>query len=344
MGIPKNAIEVELRKKILILFKKEKITKFADKKVFLKALIFFSTFLLMYILILKFDGLLILMTAYSLLGLSTILLSINIGHEAIHNCLSDNKRLNNIGNLTFYLAGVNPLIWKVKHLNSHHKHTNIPDLDTDFQQSKIVRLDYNYPKSKFHSRQNYYIPLLYLLYTFHWTFIKDFSEYRLLYGHSKFNLKLKSIFFLILTKIFYLLIIVIIPFIVHDYNTNVIWGFTFSYLFSGAFFGLFLIPIHINDYATIHSNNLPGKIGFIEQLEATPNFSTSNKLLNFLLGGFNHHACHHLFPSISHTHYPKITPIIYEMSTENNFTFHNLTFFQLIKSHYRHLKSLAKSR
>ena len=129
---------------------------------------------------------------------------------------------------------------------------------------------------------------------------------------------------------------------VHDYAALVFWGVLGSDLVTGAFFGLFLIPIHLNDHAQIHSQQNE-RLGFVELLQSTPNFSTGNKLLTFLLGGFNHHACHHLFPSISHIHYPSITRILRKVSSTEGVVYNDLTFWQLIKSHFKHLKKLATS-
>jgi linoleoyl-CoA desaturase len=340
MESSQDKFEIKLREHVAALFRKKEIKKYADKRIIIKAVSFLLLFILSYSFIILFDNIFILSASYSILGLTNILLSINIGHEAIHNCLSSEKKLNQIGKLTFNLAGVSPLIWGTKHLNSHHKHTNIPELDTDFQQSKLVRLDPNFPKSKFHYYQQYYIPIFYLLYTFHWTYIKDFKE--AITQNVKSESFISPIFNLVINKFSYLILFLLIPLMIHHYDFNVIVGFLLSYIVTGAFFGLFLIPIHINDYAQIHCKNLDNRLTFVEQLESTPNFSTNNQVLNFLLGGFNHHACHHLFPSISHVHYPIITRLIEKISTEEGIRYNNLTYFQLIKSHFRHLKTLSK--
>jgi linoleoyl-CoA desaturase len=342
MESSKVKFEIKLREKVSALFEKKGIKKYADNRIFFKALFFILLFIFSYSFIIRFDNIVILIVSYSVLGLTNIFLSINIGHEAIHNCLSSNKKLNKIGKLTFNLSGVSSLIWGAKHLNSHHKHTNIPELDTDFQQSKLVRLDPNFPKSKFHYYQQYYIPIFYLLYTFHWTYLKDFKEAISLNIKSESVNKVSPIVILVLNKFSYLILFLLIPLFVHSFNFNVVLGFLFSYIVTGAFFGLFLIPIHINDYAQIQNKTLHNRLTFIEQLESTPNFSTTNRVLNFLLGGFNHHACHHLFPSISHVHYPQITRLVQEVCNDEGIRYNNLTYSQLIKSHFRHLKNLAK--
>jgi linoleoyl-CoA desaturase len=48
----------------------------------------------------------------------------------------------------------------------------------------------------------------------------------------------------------------------------------------------------------------------IHQLKTTANFATNNKLVSWLVGGLNFQIEHHLFPKISHIHYPAISKII----------------------------------
>lgn len=48
----------------------------------------------------------------------------------------------------------------------------------------------------------------------------------------------------------------------------------------------------------------------VHQIKTTANFATSNKLVSWLVGGLNFQIEHHLFPKISHIHYPAISKII----------------------------------
>ena len=48
----------------------------------------------------------------------------------------------------------------------------------------------------------------------------------------------------------------------------------------------------------------------IHQIKTTANFATKNKLVSWLVGGLNFQVEHHLFPKISHIHYPAISKII----------------------------------
>jgi len=50
------------------------------------------------------------------------------------------------------------------------------------------------------------------------------------------------------------------------------------------------------------------------QLATSLDFSPTNKLYNWILGGFNSHAAHHLYPKLPNTLYPYITLLIQQKS------------------------------
>ncbi|MEP6746253.1 MAG: fatty acid desaturase, partial [Bacteroidota bacterium] len=54
----------------------------------------------------------------------------------------------------------------------------------------------------------------------------------------------------------------------------------------------------------------------VHQIKTTANFATRNKLVSWLVGGLNFQIEHHLFPKISHIHYPQISKIIKQACQE----------------------------
>jgi linoleoyl-CoA desaturase len=54
----------------------------------------------------------------------------------------------------------------------------------------------------------------------------------------------------------------------------------------------------------------------IHQVKTTANFATRNKLVSWLVGGLNFQIEHHLFPKISHIHYPAISKIVQQVCKE----------------------------
>ena len=94
---------------------------------------------------------------------------------------------------------------------------------------------------------------------------------------------------------------------------------------------------------------LPNEEGVIEnewaihQLQTTVNFSKKNKWLSWYVGGLNFQIEHHLFPKISHIHYPAISKIVEQTAKEFNLPYHeNESFFSALRSHIRILKRIGK--
>jgi linoleoyl-CoA desaturase len=54
----------------------------------------------------------------------------------------------------------------------------------------------------------------------------------------------------------------------------------------------------------------------IHQVKTTANFATKNKVITWFMGGLNYQIEHHLFPKISHVHYPAISKIVKKTSEE----------------------------
>jgi linoleoyl-CoA desaturase len=60
------------------------------------------------------------------------------------------------------------------------------------------------------------------------------------------------------------------------------------------------------------------------------------------LGGLNYQVEHHLFPNISHVHYPAISGIVKQVCLEFKMPYHEHRYFVgALWSHMKHLRSLG---
>jgi linoleoyl-CoA desaturase len=65
-------------------------------------------------------------------------------------------------------------------------------------------------------------------------------------------------------------------------------------------------------------------------------------VLSWFVGGLNYQVEHHLFPRISHVHYPAIAKIVEQKCAEHEIKYNSLpTFFGAVNSHFRFLKVLG---
>ena len=82
---------------------------------------------------------------------------------------------------------------------------------------------------------------------------------------------------------------------------------------------------------------------FLEhQLHTSLDFDPTHPIVSFFLGGFNAHVAHHMFPHICSVHYPAITRIIQETSTEYNMPYKEMSTVQLYISHFKYLYQLGR--
>ena len=80
-------------------------------------------------------------------------------------------------------------------------------------------------------------------------------------------------------------------------------------------------------------------IAFAQQKKA---FATKSKVVSWLVGGLNFQVEHHLFPKISHVHYPVINKFVRETCKQFNVKYiENKTFVGALWSHIKYLKKLG---
>ena len=81
----------------------------------------------------------------------------------------------------------------------------------------------------------------------------------------------------------------------------------------------------------------------IHQIKTTANFATISTFLTWFLGGLNYQVEHHLFPRISHIHYPNLAKIVKETCAEFDVTYTEFkTFASALKSHVQHLRHMGQ--
>jgi linoleoyl-CoA desaturase len=81
----------------------------------------------------------------------------------------------------------------------------------------------------------------------------------------------------------------------------------------------------------------------IHQVKTTANFAPRNKFISWYVGGLNYQVEHHLFPRISHIHYPAINRIVKQTCAQFNIGYNEFPTMQAaIASHYRMIKELGK--
>ena len=81
----------------------------------------------------------------------------------------------------------------------------------------------------------------------------------------------------------------------------------------------------------------------IRQVRTTANFAPSNKFVSWFVGGLNFQIEHHLFPRVSHVHYPALSRIVKDSCEKHGINYVEFpTMSQAVASHFRFMRQLGK--
>ncbi len=333
--------EKRLRKIINETLRNSERSRFANVTWYLKAVGFITLYVLAAIDYNLSETTTTFLISAIIAGLTTVAIGISIGHDAAHNAISKRPVLNRIFLFSFNFVGANGEIWHERHTNGHHPYANIPNFDTDIEQSKLVRLESSSMHHWWHKFQVFYLPLLLCFYTLNWFFHRDIVDLKesLKTSSSKISsLKLVSVF--VLTKMLHLSWFIGLPLLLFDKDWKVILcGYLLLHLSASIMVSVVLLAAHVGEDQLFPVPDEHGKIGhsyFMHQLLTSADFATSNPFFNWFFGGFNHHVAHHLFPEINHIHYPTLTPVIREYLKENGLPYlEHRSWNKSILSHYK---------
>jgi linoleoyl-CoA desaturase len=333
----------QLRRDVLSLV--ARLEKKRKKHIVVKAVLFPVAYVFTYLTALMFgSSLAIFYSCYFLLGLQLVFIFLNTIHDAVHNTIFDNKKINGWYVYFFDLMGANSYIWKLRHVRFHHNYPNVDGWDTDIEQSKLFRVFPTGPYSKMHRYQHIYLPLVYPFYLANWLLVRDFKDFfnkkrsvRKLIGFSK-----TEYVKLFLFKAFFLFYILVLPVMVLPIGWgNAVTGFVIM-LFTASIVSLMVL---LSPHANIESefplpdedNRLPYS-WMMHMLKTTNDVTHDNWFTRIFMGCFNYHVVHHLFPNVNHIYYPEITRLLKEYALKYNLPYRECSLIYSLKNHYRLLK------
>jgi linoleoyl-CoA desaturase len=286
-----------------------------------------------------------------LFGLTNVLIVFSIAHDATHNALFDNDRLNHILSYTFDMVGASAYLWNITHNQMHHGYVNVADYDVDIhQQAPLIRVSPTVERKPYHRFQPWYASFLYLIYSLYLVFRKDYEDFGIV--NKKGSLALanrkhsrRSYYYFFAGKIVYYTITILIPFLVLKVSiVKFLFGFILIHFIMSIFLAAVLIPVHLVDEATfaVEVNHSIEDSWVMHVFKNTIDYSSNNKIANWFFGGLNNHLVHHLFPNICHVHYIPLSRIIEKTAKEFGLHYKSVSMREAIASHYRLLRRMSK--
>lgn len=332
-------------------FKDNNLEPTGNAELYSKTIILFCVFLFCYITLVFFtpDSGLLSIALCGFLGFSMAVMGFNIMHDGAHGSYSSSKRVNELMALTLNLMGGNVFLWKQKHNVNHHTYTNVEGIDDDIDIKPFLRIHKDQKKLWIHRFQHIYGLLLYGLTWLSWIFIVDYQKY--FTGKTTDSTPLPKMdvadhFNFWLSKFIHYTVFLFIPiFFVGLLNTVI--GYLVMAIVTGVVIAITFQLAHVVEHTDFVAP-IDGETTQVEsewaihQIRTTANFGTSSRALNWVLGGLNFQVEHHLFPRISHVHYPHINKIVRQTCEEYGVVYHEFpSMFSALRSHLRHLKQIG---
>ncbi|PHX96530.1 MAG: linoleoyl-CoA desaturase [Gemmatimonadetes bacterium] len=284
------------------------------------------------------------------LSLAAAGMSFNIPHDASHGSYSTNPKFNRAMAFAFDIMGASSYLWHWKHNVFHHGFTNIPGVDDDINLAGIGRMAPTQKHYKFHRFQHYYLWVLYGLITVKWQLVDDYINIvKAKIGTADIpRPKGGELALFVLGKLCWLTLFLVLP--LTQYSLGLV---IFGYLAVNIMLGTTVAVVFQMAHTVEEADFVPPPPGAPEeriknewaahQVETTVNFAPRSALWTWYLGGLNYQIEHHLFPSVSHVHYPALAPIVEETCKEHGVSYsQHPTFRSAIASHFRWLKQMSR--
>ncbi len=326
-------------------------SKYGNASLYIKAVICLSIVACSYLLIMSgifstdtFFGICMLIMLCGTLAFGIALVGFNVMHDASHNSFFKKKEYNTLlSQFLDHIHGAFFANWRVKHVYMHHTNPNVDGEDDDIATGNLLMLHPHNQWKPIHQYQHIYAFFLYTLLYFTWVFYADFKKFysRKILSRDMGKSTRRETFSFYTSKLSYGILYIAIPLMKFSFVEWLI-----GFLVFGGTVGLLLSVVfqlaHVNDRCLFTTLDERGFDIKAHQVRSTVDFATNSKVITWLLGGLNFQVIHHLFPSVSHVHYPAMQEKVADITKEYQLTYHRMSLWGALKSHVQYLKKMGQ--
>jgi linoleoyl-CoA desaturase len=281
------------------------------------------------------------------LSLAVAGIGFNVQHDGGHRSFSRSRTINRIAAWALDLVGASSYIWNYKHNQLHHHHTNVGGIDGDLEAGPLLRLAPHQKHHRVHRFQHWYIWLLYGFVPPKWQFFDDLKDWITgrVEGQPMRRPWGRELALFLGGKLLFVTWAFAVPLLFHP-----LWEVLALYALCSLLTGITLSSVFVLAHCVDETHfceapRHPERMAreFVEhQLATTANFATDNRWLTWYLGGLNFQVEHHLFPRVSHVHYPALAPIVSSVARQFGAPYlHHATLGDALASHVRFLKRMG---
>ena len=351
LNVTGSTFHQELKRRVSDYFTQEKKPATGNFGLYFKAVLFWASYVAIYVHLIFFTPPVLLCIGECLLmGGLTAAIGFNVMHDGGHGSFSKSKFWNKMAAFSVNALGASGIMWNNKHNIIHHTYTNIDGVDDDIEIKPLLRMCATQKKYKIHRFQHIYVWFLYTLLLIIWVFATDYTKY---FRKKVGSVPIKKMstfehFAFWIAKVGYAFMMIALPIYLLGF-VKWLLGFLILSMFAG-----FVLSVVFQLAHTVEETDFPAVADkdanrienewAIHQIETTANFATKNKLISWLVGGLNFQIEHHLFPKISHIHYPAISKIIKKTCEEYGIKYIEFPKMRhAIVSHASHLKRMGRA-
>ncbi|CAN5538315.1 acyl-CoA desaturase [soil metagenome] len=284
-----------------------------------------------------------------LLGACTAAIGFNVMHDGGHGSFSKYKWVNKSAAVTAEILGASHFMWNMKHNVIHHAYTNIDGVDDDIDAKPFLRMASTQKHYKMHKFQHLYFWMFYCILHLYWSMVSDYKKYfRGKVGDiplKKMTLKDHITFWGF--KILHYSLFIVIPIVRLGFADWIIGFLCFTVVAGFILSIVFQLAHTVEDTAFPIPDTVTGRVEdewAIHQLKTTANFATGSRFISWFVGGLNFQIEHHLFPKISHIHYPQISRIVKQACQEYGVVYVEYPrLHHAVASHVAFLKQMGRS-
>lgn len=281
----------------------------------------------------------------AVLGWFLALIGLNIQHDANHGAVSKNWRVNRFLGFWQNWLGGSAVDWIHQHVVQHHVFTNDLHHDCDIHGGFIIRLNPLKPLLKHQFFQGIYVFILIGFFGFT-TIYASFAQVLEKKHYTPYSKMVGSYLnFELATSVLWVLRWFVVPtfhVLAHGASWNVFLHIVPMYVVGGYYLAFFFILSH--NFVGVHmfdeSTSAHTESFLYKQVASGSN--VGGALLATFNGGLNYQIEHHLFPRMSHVHYPTIAPVVRDYCKKKNIPYvHFPTVWENFTSCVKHLTSLG---
>ncbi len=282
------------------------------------------------------------------MGLSLAAIGFSIQHDGGHGAYSSTRWVTRLAGFALDMIGGSSYMWHHKHNVLHHTYPNVEGADDDISQAPWLRLSTADELRPIHRYQHWYSWVLYAVVPPKWMLVDDFKR---IFSQRAGARRVppprgKTLAALLVGKVIAYSWVFVIPLAMHGLS----FGLVAVYVLIAWVWGVTLATTFQLAHCTTASEFSPwpkagepmGHAWAEQQLATTVNFSQSNPVITWFVGGLNYQIEHHLFPKVCHLHYPAISSIVREVCEEHGVQYRvHGSVFDALRAHIVHLKRVG---